>query len=683
MPIARRGVLLLVLAGSLAFASGRSDLPPPERYSSLTVEHYLTAEEAEYVRPGLNITVNSITIPADLRPIVDLTLKDDLDQPLDRLGRVTPGPISLSFILAWWNAETRDYTAYTVRTQTSPITGNSAIQASADSGGTFTDVALGRVTYRFRTALPADFDMTKTHTLGIYSRRSLTDIIGKDFFDNVEHDFRPDMQPVTEFWDAFKQDQTCNTCHNPISAHGEVRRDVKLCVLCHSPQTIDPDTGNTVDFPVMIHKIHRGENLPSVQAGTPYIIIGNQQSVHDFSDVVFPQDIRNCDKCHLPGSNESHIWFTRPSRAVCGSCHDNVDWVTGANHPAGPQLDDTACASCHVPEGDHDFDASIRGAHTVPYEARQLRGLHAEILSVTNTAPGERPVVRFKITEDDGTVLNPAPFGSNLNILLGGPTKDYDRQPFRERASGATFDGQVATYTFTNAIPANAVGSWAVSIEARRTVVLDPGGDEQQNFTEGAVNPVVYVAVTDTEPVPRKMVVELARCNLCHDVLRVHGGQRLHTQECVICHNPNANDASRRPTSAAPAESISFERMIHRIHTGEELTQDYTVYGFFSPPNPPNPITFNHLRFPGDRRDCETCHLPGTYTLPLSRDQLPVETLRDYYSPQGPASAACLGCHDNIDAAAHAFINTAPFAESCATCHGNNAEFSVQRVHAR
>ena len=683
MPIVRRGAMLLVLAGSLAFASGRSDLPPQDRYSPLAREHYLTAEDAEYVRPGLNITLNSITIPADLRPIVDLTLKDDLDQPLDRLGRVTPGPISLSFILSWWDPVGRNYTAYTVRTQTSPITGRSAIQASADSGGTFTDVELGRVTYRFRTALPANFDRTKTHTLGVYSRRTLTDIVGKDFFDNLEHDFRPDMAPVTEFWDSMREADTCNTCHNPLSAHGEVRRDAKLCVLCHSPQTTDPDTGNTLDFAVMIHKIHRGANLPSVQAGTPYVIIGNQQSVHDFSTVVFPQDIRNCDKCHLPTANDSHIWYTRPSRASCASCHDNIDWVTGANHPAGPQPDDTACASCHVPEGDAEFDASIKGAHTVPYESRQLRGLNAEILSVTNTPPGQRPTVRFKLTEDDGTVLNPAAFGSNLNLLLGGPTKDYDRQPFRERASGASFDGEVATYTFTNAIPANAVGSWAVSIEARRTVVLDRGGPEQQNFTEGAINPVAYLAVTDPEPVPRKIVVERARCNLCHDGLQAHGSQRFNPQECVMCHNPNANDANRRPATANPPESIAFERLIHRLHTGEELTQDYTVYGFFSPPNPPNPITFNHVRFPGDRRDCETCHLPGTYTVPLSRDQLPVQTLRDYFSPQGPVSAACLGCHDNLDAAAHAFVSTAPFGESCATCHGNNAEFSVQRVHAR
>jgi hypothetical protein len=33
----------------------------------------------------------------------------------------------------------------------------------------------------------------------------------------------------------------------------------------------------------MVHKIHAGPNLPSVKAGKPYVIIGNQQSVNDYS----------------------------------------------------------------------------------------------------------------------------------------------------------------------------------------------------------------------------------------------------------------------------------------------------------------------------------------------------------------------------------------------------------------
>src|SRR5262249_33100604 len=258
----------------------------------------------------------------------------------------------------------------------------------------------------------------------------------------------------------------------PLAAHGDVRQDAKLCVLCHSPQTTDADTGNLLDMRVFIHKIHMGGNLPSVKAGKPYQIIGFQQAVNDFSTVVFPQDIRNCQNCH-EGRNpaqkpsQSDVWYTKPSRAACGACHDDIDWVTGENHTAAglPQADDSACASCHVPQGDQEYDAGIKTAHTPPYRSKQLKGLNATIIAVDNVGPGKKPVVSFKLTENDGTVLDPKTFGSNLNILLGGPTIDYGTgqappaQPFRERADGATFSGGTAVYTFTNAIPANARGS--------------------------------------------------------------------------------------------------------------------------------------------------------------------------------------------------------------------------------
>src|SRR5262249_52437294 len=159
--------------------------------------------------------------------------------------------------------------------------------------------------------------------------------------------------------------------------------------------------GNTVDFEVMIHKIHDGANLPSVQAGAPYRIIGFQQSVNDFSTVVFPQDIRNCTKCHAAPATQASNYLAYPSRAACASCHDDVNFSTGENHKGGIQVDDSNCASCHQPVG-IEFDTSIAGAHTIPTKSTQLAGLNAMILSVTGSQPGQTPVVTFQITNNDG-----------------------------------------------------------------------------------------------------------------------------------------------------------------------------------------------------------------------------------------------------------------------------------------
>ena len=48
-----------------------------------------------------------------------------------------------------------------------------------------------------------------------------------------------------------------------------------------------------------------------------------------------------------------------------------------------------------------------------------------------------------------------------------------------------------------------------------------------------------------------------------------------------------------------------------------------------------------------------------------------------------PISAACQGCHDDMATASHALANTSALGESCATCHGMNGEFAVDKVHAR
>jgi OmcA/MtrC family decaheme c-type cytochrome len=694
----RRAILLGLTAAGIALpmrqdgtrsavptVGGRSDPSAARKvYGANDAEYYLTQDQIGYIRPGLHVTVNSITIPADRRAVVDFSLTDDLGQPLDRAGNVTPGVISVSFILAWWDPVQRQYTAYTTRPDTSlptsPHPNVTVTQAGTDANGTFNDLAIGHATYRFKTVLPASYDQTKTTTLGIYATRNLTAILNKNYYANVEFDFRPDGQAVTDKWDMIAL-PACNTCHDPLSAHGGARQDVKLCVLCHTPQSVNPDTGNTVDFKVMIHRIHDGANLPSVKAGTPYQII-NIHGNSDFSTVVVPQDIRNCTKCHAAPATQASNYFTYPGLAACGSCHDNVNFTTGENHAGGIQLDDSKCATCHQPQG-VEFDASVIGAHTIPLKSTQLAGLNAQILSVTNSQPGQNPTITFKITNNDGTVVDPSTLGSNVNVVVAGPTVDYSLFPaFRERADGASFNGTIATYTLKAALPQTASGTWLASMEVRRTVTINVGSTRNSpSVTEGATNPIFYFTVTDAAPVARRAVVDINKCNVCHDRLALHGGQRFVTDECVACHNPNATDGAQRPADKGFPESISFQRLIHRIHSGENLTHDYTVYGFGGSVH-----NFNDVRFPGDTRDCQKCHVGTSFMPPLPLTNLPVQTPpppQEWYTPQQSTAAACLGCHDTEEAAAHAYVMTAPFGEACAACHAADDEFAVDKVHAR
>ena len=131
------------------------------------------------------------------------------------------------------------------------------------------------------------------------------------------------------------------------------------------------------------------------------------------------------------------------------------------------------------------------GAHTVPFKSTQLKGVNATIVSVSNTAPGQNPTISFTLAQNDGMPITPASFGSNLNVLMSGPTTDYAINPFREGAKAAAFDGTTATYTFTNAIPANATGTWAFSLEARRTITLSPAPQRHPDGERIGVQPGV------------------------------------------------------------------------------------------------------------------------------------------------------------------------------------------------
>lgn len=673
-------VLLLFALFSLVAGLGIAaieDNAAQKVYSVLEKAFYLSSQDAVWIQPGLHVQIINVTIPADRAPVLTFRLSDDTGQGLDRDGKLTPGTVSTGIILAYIPQGQTQYVDYATRVQTSPITGVSATQAGTDSGGTYTTRGDGTYDYKFKTVLPANYDTTVTHTLGIYASRNLASFGLSRYVDNQVYNFVPNGTKVTTVREVAIT-ASCNQCHDPLSAHGTTgRQNMEICILCHTPQTIDPDTGNTVDMKVMVHKIHRGSSLPSVVAGKPYQIIGNAQVVQDYSTVAFPQDIRNCDTCHNAPPNtktqpaQMNNWFLNPTRDACGSCHDDIDWASGKNHAGNyAQTSDKNCSTCHLPQGDFEYDASIINAHIPPYKSSQLLYPKIQIVSFSNTAPGQKPSIKFKMTDKNGKAIDPNKM-PRLRFNLAGPNSDY-RSYVSETANGTSVfnsaDG-TATYNFTNAVPATATGSWSIEAEGYLTTTLNPGpGGKTLAQRDAMDNVVVAIPVTDKVAKPRVMAVDTARCNTCHEKLQLHGGNRNKVEACVVCHNP-----ATIATTPAPGESIDFKWMIHRIHTGEELTTKFTI----------STANFNEVRYPGDRRDCLQCHVTNGFIVPLPAGRTPVSTPSNYWTPTLPTAAACLGCHDTVEAAAHAFINTASFGESCAVCHKETADFAVSQAHAR
>jgi OmcA/MtrC family decaheme c-type cytochrome len=205
-------------------------------------------------------------------------------------------------------------------------------------------------------------------------------------------------------------------------------------------------------------------------------------------------------------------------------------------------------------------------------------------------------------------------------------------------------------------------------------------------------NVVLDFSVDGSAVVPRRAVVDQAKCASCHGVFSqgfsIHGNLRNRVEYCVICHNPSNSDFARRVgvSGADPnTQPIGLKHMLHKIHTGADLTQQpYVIYGFNGSVN-----SFGDVLFPGNRADCEKCHIPDTFLLPLPAGLLPTQLTKimsGVNTPVGsvpPIQDACLTCHDDAAAAAHAATNTAPGgAEACPVCHGETGIEPVSTVHA-
>jgi OmcA/MtrC family decaheme c-type cytochrome len=650
--------------------SAMADRQPAKRTVDFSAQ--INGTTSSLGHTGVVVAIKSAAIAQDGTITVRATIVDSDGHPLDRLGVATPGPVSMSFICAYIPNGQTQYVSYTTTVAKATLNNNpSQTQAANDSGGAFSTNAVGDYNYTFKTKAPANFDATATHSIGVSAQRDLSEHGTFDEWSETSSDvfsFVPNGSPATNTRSVVTTG-ACNQCHNPLIGHGGSRLKVELCIMCHTPQTINPDTQLTQDMKVLIHKIHMGSSLPSVKAGTPYRIWHRGQW-SDFSTVVFPQDVRNCTTCHSAAATQANNWKTNPSRAACGSCHDDVNFATGQNHVNLVQIDDSQCNTCHVSQANLDFDASIPGAHLIPENSTSLPGLVTKIIKVDGTVPGSSPVVTFSVSDKAGNPVDISKI-TQIRVVLGGSNTDYGTGAAGIRASEdpskTTSANGIYTYTMTNKIPTGATGSYTISIEARNTVTLLAGTTQATTATDAAL-PVEYYFSVDKSPVQaRRQVVSTAKCAACHTNLSfVHSGSRNAVQECTICHNPTLTDGTS-------GDSVNLAWQIHSIHRGENLANPYVL----------GTTNYQDVRFPGDLRDCTSCHLSGTYLVENVGAKAMVASTGGFTKTTAPISAACQGCHDDLATASHALANTTALGESCAACHSAGEEFSVDRVHQR
>lgn len=693
--------------------------PPPPDFPQFTPAPYAEAEK-------LVATITSVSLTDDNRAVVEFQLTDGNNVAITdlELGNIR-------FVIAKLAASplgnlTGNWQSYVNRIETAGGVGTGTddkLQATAERDGELVNNDDGSYVYTFATSLtdlPADI-LAQAATEGIdlsfesgRTHRVAIQFDGSRSTANPSYDWVPDTGAVASFSRDIAATENCNRCHDPLGIHGGNRREIEYCVTCHNAGTTDANSGNTVDLKVMVHKIHMGRELPSVQDGGQYVIYGFRNSTHDYSHVGYPQDIRNCVNCHagtgtvgdrtdLVVTAQGDNWAEVPSRAACGSCHDEVVWES---HRGG-QTDDSGCSECHA-------SADVIDSHRIlAEEARNL--FLAEILGVTSSMPGEFPVVRFKVsnpqTEEDYDIQNDPEFtgdGARLAVGVSWSTSDYTNvgnqgnnasQVQADAIASATSNGDGSfSVTMPTAIPTGSLppgvavtGSGMASIEGHPVVEIE---GELEEIPVGDVAAFFSIDEPDGTPVPRRQSVELEKCLSCHSTLSFHGGNRTdNIDTCVSCHNPRNTDrrvrvvASDPPTDGKAEESIDFKTMIHGIHAAAIREKALEVVGFrgFTTYR----FTEEEVHYPGNLANCSTCHTDDGFTLPLASSVLgtTVHTGANTADPTDdtvitPVSAVCSSCHDGAESKAHmvsqggnfatsqAAIDSGAVVETCSVCHG-------------
>ncbi len=533
----------------------------------------------------------------------------------------------------------------------------SAKQATTDPNTAASLVynAEGYYTYTFTTNITdptktdgVTFEPGRTHRVAI--QLSYTNAAGQTVLVNPYIDFTIDANGnsvvVTDpsKTRVMADVSSCNGCHEKLALHGGGRVDVQFCVMCHNPRTTDANSGNVLTMQTMTHKIHAGKLLQAKKdanlGGETYVIWGFNASKNDYSEVGFPQDLRNCNVCHSasnPKTPQGDNWKSRTAKESCLTCHAsgaNSSFVTShtsfaqAILGAGGQpidIPNSKCQECHAPGkpvapdrvhwnqneensakykvviDSTSFDTAARKV-TVKYSVVDPTNGNAPYNLVTSDCTGSGATLACSSNTRFGNLR----FYLAYPNLVGQPQTVTEFTSYNNGGSSAnaymykgTNDG---SNRYTIDIPLPADSATAVAAGTARVVGIGQIKEPKLQIQVAQdprppVSPQVLINVvaqhTSADVVltgsanPRRAVVSNDKCNVCHGALGTtsgsntladafHGGARNTVEACVLCHDQNRFSSTVMTNGRALSENYSFKRMIHGIHGNSKRVNPFT-----------------------------------------------------------------------------------------------------------
>ncbi len=425
----------------------------------------------------------------------------------------------------------------------------------------------------------------------------------------------------------------CATCH--AGSEAAVTADEfftpETCKSCHPVQGIDAwpeDAGTTMAG--LYAQPHRAP---------PMQFLWTRAGVEGFHDIGL-----NCQGCHAPNP---------PNPAVAPLFSDyHSGWDDHIYDDTGTKFADlnTVAIDNITLAGDlMTIEFSSNNVDIVPevlvsfygWDTRNyLVGSHERDANVTECG-GRRPGCKMEyVPESSG----------------GGPNPLFTEDPASVPGDWmVTLDMSALQLTKTDLLPTLIANGDITKAEISITPELEVGGED-----------VVLKAVGETFDLAGSMIVadyfkganaavSIEKCNACHDSLAStfhdgsgRGGDGI--EVCKHCHTTTF------PGSHLELQSRAIDSYIHGIHSFQQFDLDEVAAA-----NDPvfDARAEQHIKhtFPNFTiRNCEACHLAGTYDVPDQSKSMPgvlsrgwdisdraIGTVPEYVT--GPASRACGGCH--------------------------------------
>lgn len=581
---------------------------------------------------------------------------------------------------------------------------NDVEQATYDKDGEFVDNNNGTYSYTFSNDVlnvaGVPWDERTTHRVAM----QVSENSGKHPAANGVYDWVPSGETLIHTRDIVAT-ESCNNCHTKIAMHGGSRLETGYCVTCHNPSTTDPESGNTVDFKVMVHKIHMGKELPGIAAegdGAKYSIVGYKGTEHTYSEniggtvsgVPFPQDIRNCTNCHVSEDDklvdptiaavatpDGDNWKNIQNMETCGSCHDDVaftqaQWDANSSwmhkHSAKPEdpegvpsygkfpVENEDCSACHGPSNQY---GSVAGNHTQVLSALDAMrdSVVLDIKAITYAAGNLDVTVGVSI---GGTPI------TALTDLTDNLSKEMQLLANWDQGSGyeISYSANEIAVNATNCPDPVTNGAFTCS----KSTIFDNAAI-QASILAG-LNPTIAVTITDgIVCVDNSGVTDCASgtqmaLNPPKAFFNPDGSKATTYVEkvgadvasCNSCHNDLTGHHSQAAGGAYDhaAKDLAQCTSCHNatrgaFYNGRPADLKFHVHAAHGQKFAQYTDGHGFDEYPGKLNNCESCHTSSQYDLPNSKNTRPSVAWSGapFGSPQAytsPTAVVCASCHIGV-----------------------------------